>query len=157
MQPEPTRSTQKSSSPKASPDPNPSNHHGRHEQDKHALGDLPSGESGGEDHSSAHRLATTAARPAVRGSLASEPSAARLNSASPPHSRSPVSRISEHEKASSYMPRKKHGGPSFTVVQRRRTPEHEHCTITDFPNGETRNASFTSVTAVDNLAICLQL
>lgn len=144
MQPEPTRLTQKSSSSNSSPDPNQPNHHGRHEHDQHALGDLLSGESGGEDHSSAHRPATTAARPAVRGSPVSEPSATRLNSVSPPHSRSPVSRISEHEKASSYLPRKKHNGPSFTVVQRRRIPGPGNCTITDFPNGESRNAFLTS-------------
>lgn len=136
MQPEPTRLTQKSSSSNGSPDPNQPNHHGRHQHHQHALGDLPSGESGGEDYSSAHRPATTAALPAVRGSPVSAPSAARLNSVSPPHSRSPVGRISEHERASSYLSRKKRSGPSFTAVQRSRISGLEHCTITDFPNGK---------------------
>ncbi len=154
MQPEPTQLTQKSSSSTASSEPNQPDHHGRHEHNQHALGDLPSGESGGEDRGSAHPPATTAARPAVRGSPVSEPSDARLNSVSPPHSRSPVSRISDHERASSYSPKKKHGGPSFTVVQRRRIPGSEHCTITDFPNGQTRNALFTSVNALHTPATC---
>lgn len=154
MQPEPTRLTQKSSSPNASPDPSQLSHHGRQEHDQHALGDLPSGESGSEDSSSAHRPGRTAAPPALRGSPVPEPSPARLSSVSPPHSRSPVSRISDHEKASSYIPRKKHSGPSFTVVQRRRVSGPEHCTITEFPNGETRSALFTRVNALHDSAAC---
>ena len=144
MQPEPTQVTQKSSSPKVSPDHHQSNHHGRQQQDHHALGSLHSGESGGEDHRSTHRPATTAAPPALLGSPVSEHSVARLSSASPPHSRSPVNRISEHEKARPYTPKTKHGGPSFTVVQRsRKSGGPGQCAITGFPNGKNNGkASF---------------
>ena len=136
MQPELTQSTQRSSSPTVSPGHNQSDHHGRHQQDHRASEHLPSGDSGREEHRSAHRPATKAAARAARGPEVSDPSVTRLSSASPSQSRSPVDRISEHENATSYTPKKKHGGPSFTVVQKIRNAGSKQCVVTDFPNGE---------------------
>lgn len=136
MQPEPLQATQKSSSPDVTRNQPQPIQHGLNQQADSARSDLPRGESGGEKHRSIHHAATTAAAPAVHSSPIHEPPVSRLSSASPPHSRSPVDRIAEHEKATSYSPRKKQDGPSFTVVQRSRKFGSTQCFITDFPNGE---------------------
>ena len=143
MQPELTLSTQRNSPPTASPAQDQSNHHGRHQQDHYASEHLLPGESGGEERRSTHWPASTAAASATRGHSVSDSTVTRLSSASPPQSRSPVDRISEHENATSYTPRKKHDGPSFTVVQRIRKAGSNQCVITDFPNGENRGRRAT--------------
>ena len=136
MQPALTQSTQRSSSPTLSPRHNQSNNHGCHQQDHRASAHLPPGDSGGEERRCAHRPATKAAALAARGSDVSDHSVTRLTSASPPQSSSPVDRISEHENAASYTAKKRHGGPSFTVVQRIRNAGSKQCVLTDLPNGE---------------------
>lgn len=65
----------------------------------------------------------------------SESSLGRL-SAFRPLSRSPVDRISEHEKAlTNITTKKKRGRVAFTVVQRSRKPDSPETAIVDFPNG----------------------
>lgn len=48
---------------------------------------------------------------------------------------SPIHRISEHEKASTRLAKKRSNGPTFTVVQRGRTSGVDRVALTDFPNG----------------------
>lgn len=138
MQPEPTPITQKSST--SDPQDNPQSlHHGRQQQDHHAPGNLSSEESEGRDQRSTHRPAATAIPSPGRGSPRSDRSTSRLSSVSPPHSRSPGERIAEHEKATSYISRKKHGGPSFTVVQKSKNAGPSQGSVMDFPNGNINN------------------
>lgn len=48
---------------------------------------------------------------------------------------SPTDRIAEHEKASSYLPKKRHQGLAFAVIQRGRNATTGQVTLADFPNG----------------------
>ncbi len=59
----------------------------------------------------------------------------RLSPPSRPHTRSPVDRIAEHERALPYMQKKKNQGPSFTVIQGGKKSGTCQFGIADFPNG----------------------
>ncbi len=48
---------------------------------------------------------------------------------------SPVDRIAEHEKASSYLPKRRNQGPAFAVIQRGRNATTGQVALADFPNG----------------------
>jgi hypothetical protein len=48
---------------------------------------------------------------------------------------SPVDRIDEHEKASSYSPSRRNRGPAFAVIQRGRNATIGQVALADFPNG----------------------
>lgn len=134
MQPEPIKVTQKSSSLNLSQDASSTSNHGHHGQEPHASGSLPSGASGGDRWQSPDK--TQAASGCVaRGPSPGDPSIARLRSVSPPQPRSPGERIAEHERASTYSIKKRHEGPAFTVVHRRKMSSSGQCSITDFPNG----------------------
>lgn len=59
----------------------------------------------------------------------------RLSPPSRPHTRSPVDRVAEHEKASTKAPKRRTEGPAFTVIQRGKKPIYDRIAIADFPNG----------------------
>lgn len=55
--------------------------------------------------------------------------------------RSPVDRIADHEKASSYLPKIRSQGPAFAVIQRGRNATIGQLALADFPNGWLRLSS----------------
>ena len=134
MQSEPTKVTQKSSSPNRSPDTTLNSYHGLHQHEQRALGSPHRVELEGEHGHSA--WADEEASVHAAGSPPStDASIARLRSVSPPQPRSPGERIAEHERASKYLNKKKIEGPAFTVVHRRKKSGSDQSTINEFPNG----------------------
>ena len=69
----------------------------------------------------------------------------RLNPPSRPHTRSPVDRVAEHEKASIKSSKTRIEGPAFTVVQGGKKPIFDHIAIADFPNGSLLNTTSCAV------------
>ena len=59
----------------------------------------------------------------------------RLSPPSRPHTRSPVNRVAEYEKASTKSPKRRTEGPGFTVVAKGKKSTYDRVAITDFPNG----------------------
>ena len=59
----------------------------------------------------------------------------RLSPPSRPHTRSPVNRVAEYEKASTKLPKRRTEGPAFTVVPKGKKSTYDRVAITHFPNG----------------------
>lgn len=70
----------------------------------------------------------------------------RLSPPSRPHTRSPVNRVAEYEKASTKSPKRRTEGPTFTVVPKGKKSNYDRVAITDFPNGPLPNTMSCTIT-----------
>lgn len=114
-------------------DQNQSRQHGLHEHD------LPPRQLRTEEGRSNPRRTAGSQRSSATSAAGSDDAGERpLRRLSPPSkhkSASPVDRISDHERASAYLPRKRKEGRVFTVVQRKKNASSGQVDLVDFPNG----------------------
>lgn len=110
-------------------------HHGLDTQNEHTPSRLHHEASLGELSYPTNKAESAAAAATAYSDTGVEPFE-RLNSTLPfRRTGSPVDRIFEHERASTYPYRRRNEGPSFTVVQGAEKRKSDRINLTDFPNG----------------------
>ena len=133
MQPEPNELSQKDSSIQNTQEISPASQYGLNNSVHEPL---PQPRARGGKDNPRRSTSTRASSASSRGSYENlEGSLGRLSSGSRPHTRSPVSRIEEHEKALTNLSKRKNEGPTFTVVQKGRNLGTDQPGLADFPNG----------------------
>ncbi len=132
MQPE-SNEIQKDSLNSSTSDTHQKSNHGLQDSDQQPSRQLSTGEGRANLWRSASRTSSSDTSSEVSSGSRERPS--RWLSASRTQGRSPVDRISDHEKALTRSAKKNRGGPAFTVVPRSSQPLSNQVNIADFPNG----------------------
>lgn len=144
MQPEPNEILQKTTLISTTQDNHRDSQHG-FDQSTQRLPVQPLAE---ERRPEPRRFATDSASSTSSGSdfdEALEYPLRRLSPPSRPHTRSPVERVEEHEKASTKSPKRRNEGPAFTVVPKDKKSTYDRIAIADFPNGPLLNTTSYTV------------
>lgn len=119
--------------PKESSDLEQTRQHGLNTQNEYSSGFLHSGAILDKPSCSPLTTGSAAIMAANPGDFIDEQQ--RLSPKLSP-SQLPVDRISEHEKALAYTPRRRNEGPKFVVIPGTMAKTKGEINITDFPNGE---------------------
>ena len=144
MQPEPNEIPQKTSLTSTTQDNLQDSQHG-FDQSMQRLPVQPLAE---ERRPEPRRLASDSASSTSSGSdfdEALEYPLRRLSPPSRPHTRSPVNRVEEYEKASTKLSKRRHEGPAFTVVPKGKKSTYDRIAIADFPNGPLLNITSCTI------------
>lgn len=134
MQPELNELSQNTSLTYSTPDTNHESQHGLYQPHQRP----PPQPGAGEGRLTPRRSASDTASSTPSGrdlDEVSERALRRLSPSSAPHSRSPVDRIIEYERASTNLPKGRNEGPAFTLVQRCKKSGYDRVALLDFPNG----------------------
>ncbi|KAL9043494.1 MAG: hypothetical protein Q9214_003322 [Letrouitia sp. 1 TL-2023] len=133
MQSEPTGVTQKTSSLDLVPDQTDSTHHGHDGTVQPASRRPCAGGAYGSSPQSSYDPAVFADASAVDGEL-EERTSRQISPGLSSRTGSPVDRIIEHELAFASSPRKRHQGPTFSIIPSQRVSSNQPARLIDFPN-----------------------
>lgn len=109
--------------------------HGLNTENSRGSSFLRSGVSLGEPLRSTLTAGLAASTAATHGEIIDQHQRLNPRLSPPRHKKPPSDRVSEHEKALSYTPRRRNEGPRFVVIPRKMAKSPDEINIIDFPNG----------------------